>query len=65
VFDHAPFDEMWNTIDFASAGITSEELAEWHAQHRARDQLIRDDKIKKARAKLTPEEIALLGLDPL
>jgi hypothetical protein len=63
VFDNCPFDEMWTEIDFKSAGITSEELAEWYAQHRARDQKIRDDKIQKARAKLTPEEIELLGLD--
>ena len=63
VFDTCLFDEMWNEIDFKSAGITSEELAEWHAQHQARDQKIRDDKIQKARAKLTKEEIALLGLD--
>ena len=63
VFDNAPFDEMWNAIDFASAGITSMELSDWHDEHRARDQQIRDAKIKAARAKLTPEEITLLGLD--
>lgn len=54
---------LWNEIDFKSAGITPAELAEWHAQHRARDQHIRDAKIKAARAKLTSEEISLLGLD--
>jgi len=65
VFDNAPDDErdeMWNEIDFAAAGISSEELAEWHAQHRQRDQQIRDAKIKAARAKLTAEELKLLGL---
>jgi len=54
---------MWSQIDYASAGITLEELAAWYEQHKARDKKIRDAKIQKARAKLTKEEIALLGLD--
>lgn len=54
---------LWDDIDFKSAGITKQELLAWHDQHRARDQKIRDAKIQKARAKLTAEEIALLGLD--
>jgi len=63
VFDSAPFDEMWGEIDFAAAGITSEELATWHNQHRQLDHQIRDAKIKAARAKLTLEELELLGLE--
>jgi len=54
---------LWKEIDFKSAGITPAELADWHTQHRDRDQKIRDAKIRKARAKLTPAEIELLGLD--
>jgi len=63
VFDAQPYDEMWNEINFEAAGITSMELSDWHDEHRARDQQVRAAKIQAARAKLTPEEITLLGLD--
>jgi len=55
--------ELFCTLAEKTAPTNNMELADWHDEHRARDQQVRAAKIQAARAKLTPEEITLLGLD--
>jgi len=65
----ASLEHLLNKVDWNEVGITQESLMAWWAEHKAEDarrkaaeQVILAVKRRKALAKLTPEERALLGI---
>lgn len=55
-------ENVFDYIDYKSAGITREELEKWRIDHKALDEKHREEAKKRALAKLTQEEKELLGL---
>lgn len=60
-------EDIFEHVDWQDCGITKKELFKWQQEHEVRDAEIRKQehakKIAAARAKLTAEELVLLGLD--
>ena len=64
---HSLTQDLFDAVDWQDCGIKREALIKWFHAHDAHDREIRQQeharKIAAARAKLTPAEIELLGLD--